>query len=52
MTVKDFYFCHRKLGSMQEDLIAVIIITHGYDINHSEKAEALGGHHFNFTRFK
>ena len=52
MIIKDCYFCPRKLGSMQEDLIAVIIIADGYDVNHSENAEAVGGHHFTFTLFK
>lgn len=51
MTIKDFYFCPRKLGSVLEDLIAVIIAD-GYDTNHSENADALGGHHFIFTPFK
>lgn len=37
---------------MQEDLTAVIIIADGYDMNHSENADALGGHHFTFTLFK
>lgn len=49
MTIKDFYFYPRKLGSMQEDLTAVVIIADSYDINHSENAEALDGRHFTFT---
>lgn len=52
MTIKDFYIHPRNLGSMQEDLIAVIRIAGIYDTNHSENAEAQGGPRFTFTFFE
>lgn len=52
MTIKDFYFHTQKLGSVQEDLIAVRRIADIYDKNHSENAEAQGGPRFTFTLFE
>lgn len=52
MTIKDFYFCPRNLGSMKENIISVIIIVDSYDMDHSENTEAIGCHQFIFTLFK